>query len=507
MTKCPPKPESDVSKVLHLASFAQREKDMDLFIEQKVNALTKKKKYTDKVKLQVCKILQDKAEGTFLWIGLACDELKDIPSNRVVHALQNIPKGLNALYKALLEAALKQDETGGDDIRRILSCVAISSRPLTVSELSEACQLHQEEEDVETRIQFTCDHIESCRLLIIIQDDRVLLLHQSVKDYLVGTGSSYFIEICKAHAQMAYRCVDLLIKQFHDTNQLKSNFLDYATQEWPNHARMAESAFSVQFRQAKFFQIDSPCREWWLQQLRFKDRYFDMTVGRGLSILHVAANWGICALVDHASKLGVQESDIGRTASVVHINCMDDSGKVPLEYAVGSGYPNVVAALLSRGGKVTRQVAKTAAVNWQNGKAVMGILLDSSGDQVTITDEVVKAAAGNRENGEAVMELLLNHCGDQITITDEVVEAAARNWWNGEAVMALLLDRLDHDHWRVVKTSRLTVSHYVIMPKISAYYETGFSRTKKEKSSTKTLMQWGMELLNSNDLMYVNFIQ
>lgn len=303
-----------------LASFTQRAKDIDLFIQQKVNTLTKKKKYTDKVKLQVCRLLQDKAEGTFLWIGLAYDELKDIPLNRVVYALQNIPKGLNALYKALLEIALKYDKTGGDDIRRIISCVAISSRPLTVSELSKVYQLHQEEENIKTRIQFIYDYIESCRLLIIIQDDRVLLLYQLVKDYLVGTSSSYFIEIYKAYAQLAYRCVDLLIKQFHNTNQLKSNFLDYTTQEWPNHARIAESAFSVQFRQAKFFQIDSPCREQWLQQLRFKDPYFDMTVGTRYSIFHVAAKQGICALVDHASKLGVQESDIGRASSIVHVN-------------------------------------------------------------------------------------------------------------------------------------------------------------------------------------------
>jgi DNA polymerase III delta prime subunit len=117
-----------------LASFAQREKDVELFIEQKVNELTKKKKYTDKVKLEVCRILQDKAEGTFLWIGLACDELKDILSCRVIRTLQNIPKGLNSLYNMLLETALKPDETSGDDVRLLLSCVAVSLRPLTVLE-------------------------------------------------------------------------------------------------------------------------------------------------------------------------------------------------------------------------------------------------------------------------------------------------------------------------------------------------------------------------------------
>jgi hypothetical protein len=61
-------------------------------------------------------------------------------------------KGLHSLYKKLLDIALEWDEASSNDIRSILSCVVIYSRPLTVLELSKACQLHQYEEDIETRV-------------------------------------------------------------------------------------------------------------------------------------------------------------------------------------------------------------------------------------------------------------------------------------------------------------------------------------------------------------------
>jgi hypothetical protein len=426
-----------------LASFPERQQDINLCIERKVEKLAKRRNYTNKVKGQVHEILRDKAGGTFLWIGLACDELKDTPSHRVIRALQAIPKGLHSLYKKLLETALEQSETSGDDIRRVLSCVAVSSRPLTVSELSEACQLHQEEKDVETRLQFAQDCIESCRLMIIIQNEKVLLLHKSIKDYLVGASSSCFIQELEAHARLAYRCVDLLIEQFNGVSQPHTTFSDYAILEWPNHARMAKSGFKVQCSQAEFFAIDSSYREQWLKLVRPRRGIHSEPIAEKLSIFHVAAEWGVSALVDHASGLEVQGSDTEMSSHVPGVNCVDGSGRTPLEQAAGSRYPNVIAALLRWGGKVTIQAVKVAAGNWGYGKEMMTLLLDHDyhGDQITITNEVVKAAAGNGGNGTEVMTILLDRRGDQIAITDEVVKAAAGNRGNGKEVMTLLLDR------------------------------------------------------------------
>ncbi|KAK4205472.1 hypothetical protein QBC40DRAFT_36074 [Triangularia verruculosa] len=423
-----------------LASFPERREDIDRCIEKKVAELAERKCYTPKVKQQVTNILRDNAEGSFLWVGLASEELQGVHSKDAVQVLKDMPKKLPLLYKSLLDTALERKGVRPDDIRRILSCVAVCSRPLSVLELSEACQLYHDEEDVTTRVQFTRDHIASCRLMVIIQDEKVFLLHQSVRDYLVGTGPNHFIDKLEAHARLAYRCVELLIEQFHGTKQPHTSFSDYATQAWAYHARMAQSRFEVRNSEAEFFQINSPCREQWLERVESTlPPYPDWPMK--FSILHIAARWGISALVRYISHLVVRERDLGNSSNVIYIDCVDGSGETALERAAREGYLDVISVLLSLGGETTTRAVKAAAGNHKNSKEVMTLLLDQRGDQINITGEVVKAAAGNRWNGKEVMTLLLDRRGDQITITEKVVKAAAGNSGNGKEVMTLLLDR------------------------------------------------------------------
>ncbi|KAK1688656.1 pfs domain-containing protein, partial [Colletotrichum godetiae] len=195
-----------------LASYPEVKQDIGRCIKERTTDLATTKYYTDKVRTQVSNILTEKADGTFLWVGLACKELEDVPSKDAVRVLESIPRGLTYLYKRLLDTALEHN-AGADGLQRILNCVAVCVRPLSVLELSEACELHLDEDDEQTRIQFTRDQIDSCRLIVVIQEEKVLLLHQSVKDFLTGPEAGRFIDELKAHADLAYRCVDL-IKEF-----------------------------------------------------------------------------------------------------------------------------------------------------------------------------------------------------------------------------------------------------------------------------------------------------
>jgi hypothetical protein len=94
-----------------------------------------------------------------LQIRLACGELARVLSNNAVTFLQKLPRGLYSLYKNLLETTLKPEREDikleakkrRDIITRILTIIAMSLRPLSLSELSVAYQYHQEE-DRETRI-------------------------------------------------------------------------------------------------------------------------------------------------------------------------------------------------------------------------------------------------------------------------------------------------------------------------------------------------------------------
>ncbi|KAF6781426.1 pfs domain-containing protein, partial [Colletotrichum sojae] len=103
-----------------LASYAEAKQDIERCIEERTTALAGKKHYTAKVLTQVRDILRERSEGTFLWVGLACEELEGIPSKDAVQVLENMPKGLSLLYKRLLETAVKN---GAKDVRRVLSFV------------------------------------------------------------------------------------------------------------------------------------------------------------------------------------------------------------------------------------------------------------------------------------------------------------------------------------------------------------------------------------------------
>lgn len=360
---------------------------------------------------------------------LACKELEDTPSNKVVQVLESIPEGLDSLYKELLDGALQQKWARADIIRCILISVAFSLRPLSVLELSEVCQLHLDEEDTETRERFTRDEIASCRLMVIIQDEKVLLLHQSVRDYLERAG---YFDKREAHADLAYRCVDLLIEEFHcGEHPAMDDFALYAAQNWPNHVRMAESRFAIRNSQLEFLDIESPCREQWLGRLRSRSDSFLNQIPRNFSLLHIAARWGLTTLArDVYHKAG----------EMTCLNISDDVdfyGATPLELAAESRYPDIVSVLMEPG-----EVDYTSAAgNEENGEEVMKLLLGHRGNQINITEEVLKAAAGNREPGEEVMMVLLDRRRDQVTITEEVLKAAARNWRSGEGLITLLLDR------------------------------------------------------------------
>ncbi|TQN70161.1 Vegetative incompatibility protein HET-E-1, partial [Colletotrichum shisoi] len=232
---------------MDLASYPDSKEDVERCIKEKTADLAEMKRYTDNFRTQVSHLLGEKAEGTFLWVGLACKELEGVPSKDAVKTLQNMPRGLHSLYEKLLETAVNRN--GANNIHRVLSVVAVCVRPLSVLELSDACQLHLDEKDEQTRARFTHEQISSCRLMVVVQNEEVLLLHQSVKDFLV---KARFFNDLEAHANLAYRCVDLLIENFHNKEQ-RIRLMDYAIREWANHARLAKSKFEVKASQAEFF--------------------------------------------------------------------------------------------------------------------------------------------------------------------------------------------------------------------------------------------------------------
>ena len=433
-----------------LASYQKIKLDLQVFIGEKVKELSEKKNYSEKVTLEVSQILEEKAEGTFMWVGIACGELADVRCRDAVKKLRNLPRGLHSLYQELLDTALKNGDEDNGTIIQMLSFVAVSRRPLSVAELSEACQLYHDE-DEESRVRFTQEDIEMCRLMIIVQDGIVRLLHKSVRDFLVDSRGGSPINDLKAHAMLANRCISHVLYNCPSVKdignrKLEKVFLEYAVLNWPEHAALARTEFFVIREHESFFQLESYEREQWLTMYN-STTYSFSRIPKGFSIFHVAAKWGIPCLVHfgltNMTKITEPSNSCASSKGFDNADFKTENGVTPLEEAVRAGQIDVTAIFLEKimPGMVIDLKVLLAAASIENAKEMMALLLDRRGDQIQITEDVVKAAASNWGNGKEVMALLLDRRGDQIQITEDVVKAAASNYGNGKEVMALLLDR------------------------------------------------------------------
>lgn len=457
-----------------LASYSAIEHDIRRMIEAKVEDLAVRKKYPDSVKIEVSRILEDKAEGTFLWIGIACSELArpEVRARNATKILKEMPRGLHDLYRQLLNTALV--DRGNDDdekeiMKNLMKFVAFARRPLMVLELADACQLYPDD-DVDSRLQFTQELIELCRLIIVIQDHRVWLLHKSVKDFLVK--EELGMEEVEAHAEMANHCINHILDFIETASKDETSFLKYAGTYWPEHAGHADTAWAVGPQQESFFEPDSGAWEKWQGWHNRKHGGLYDQMEEGFDIFHAAARWEIIPLFLWGFEIKLHQH--GKTYHDTEFQTV--SGVTPLEEAARNGNTRILLTLLDNikaglrvstrvinaaagneesgydvmklllsrrenHAEINEEVLKSAAKNGQSGKKIMELLLDQRESQIHVSEEVVKAAARNRRSGRDVIELLLDRQGDQVQLTDKVLRTAARNSYSGPDILALLLDR------------------------------------------------------------------
>ncbi|KAL3456597.1 hypothetical protein BJX64DRAFT_293931 [Aspergillus heterothallicus] len=469
-----------------LSQYPRLATDLKLLIESKVNDLREKNRYSDKVATDVSKALEDKAEGTFLWVGIACTELASIRSRDALKTLHNLPRGLHSLYRALLDTALTHDSTDNQTILRMMSVMACSQRPLSVAELSMACNLYPDE-DEESRLNFTHEDIEMCRLMVIVQDGIVRFLHKSVKDFLMrkGEGDSNIVDDLKAHAMLAYRCLNTWLDNYQrlfdgEIELFDVELLEYAANYWGMHARDAKSEFQIQAQHEKFFQAESNERNLWVMGFG----YSPSGEAERFIPLHLAGLYGIVSLVEFAFAEIQRSLMFGqwRKAQLYDdIKFIDGYGQTPLQIAAGSANDEVMAVLLKR--KVDKmhvrpQVIITAAANEEHGDhlnaffslmilthggTIFSLLLDrdsyirvsqsllkpnvvleesqgpiswrigpilmppSTIGRPIITEGVLKAAVNNRSQGTAIMTKLIDLLGDKLDLNTTILESMCAN--------------------------------------------------------------------------------
>ncbi|OGM48619.1 hypothetical protein ABOM_001957 [Aspergillus bombycis] len=481
-----------------LASYREVSRDLEKMIREKVENLRSKKSYSQAVAADVSRILEDKAEGTFLWVGIACDELAQVQSRNALKILHSLPRGLHSLYQKLLDRAIESDDRNDQEIIiDMLSFVTVSRRRMTLTELCEACQIYPNA-DEESRLQFTREYIDLCRLMVVISGEHVQLLHKSVRDFLVR--HTQRIDDIGANSTLAYRCINSVLHGYQSggnktRSRTEQEFLDYSTIYWTEHASVSESRFTVAPEHECFFSSQSDSWGTWLKQYNSLRDDFQPQLDASYSALHVAAKWGIVNLAAYVltKTKGVEVDDTAYKASggltpmeeairrghmsVISLLWEQGSAKRPVSARVltdvllnGKNKQEVLAFLLNRGSEVqiTEDLVKTMHRDWRNGAETMQDLLRKDSIQITgstvavicelfgsntvkmlleheniqIETNAVRAAIHNRRDRTDVVKLLLSRRGDRIPIAEETLALICRNF--NSNILKLLLDRQEH---------------------------------------------------------------
>lgn len=161
-------------------------KSVDVYINNSISGI---EALEDDEELQIKTIttLKDKANGTFLWVALVIEQLRDTDHRNVEEVLEEIPEGLENLYDLIVRRAnAKLRHKDREACQILLSIVTTAERPLHLEELhifiSSQWAYYKSSYD----ILDMKDIVRDCGSLLAIRDDIIYFIHQSVKDYMVG---------------------------------------------------------------------------------------------------------------------------------------------------------------------------------------------------------------------------------------------------------------------------------------------------------------------------------
>lgn len=210
------------------------------FIDHKISELVALKSYTSELHVFVRKSLLEKAEGTFLWVALVCQELSSVPQLDAKSLLEKTPSGLEPLYERMLDQVLHQKyEDRVERCRRILRLVTLAFRPLRLEEIAVFAKIPKSD---------LKDLVSYCGSFVAVRDETVYLIHQSAKDYLSdGKGNSIFHSGWKdEHANISRLCLEVMSTTLKkDMSRVAASLpshVRYACRYWVDHLRRASPA-------------------------------------------------------------------------------------------------------------------------------------------------------------------------------------------------------------------------------------------------------------------------
>jgi WD40 repeat protein len=199
----------------------------------------------------ICNKLLEKAQGSFLWVSLAIEELKyhwHTPGT-LSQALDELPEGMEAFYDRMIQTIASQPTKPRAMGSRILTWAMCSVRPLELGELKTALSL-----EFGAFLNLRDSVAQLCANFVIVKKSHVALVHDTARSFLLDRngGQPLSIDPPSAHGHIAETCLKFLMDQKKDWRRTltscqraafdKHPFLLYAVSSWAYHASQTSPA-------------------------------------------------------------------------------------------------------------------------------------------------------------------------------------------------------------------------------------------------------------------------
>ncbi|KAL9489241.1 hypothetical protein ACSS6W_001518 [Trichoderma asperelloides] len=161
-------------------------KSVDLYIGDSIQNIMALKG-DEELQIRASDTLKGKANGTFLWVALVVEQLRETKHRNVKKVLEEMPEGLENLYNLILQRLAKQEDK--DVYQTLFSTVTAAKRPLRLEELRIFISSQWKNDEEIDDLRDIQDIVRDCGSFLSIQDNTVYFIHQSVKDYMMGTAS------------------------------------------------------------------------------------------------------------------------------------------------------------------------------------------------------------------------------------------------------------------------------------------------------------------------------
>lgn len=229
-----------------------------------MSSLNKQQRFNSEVMRQASNSILQKANGSFLWVALVTNELHSAYTSREVQqVIDNVPSGMEPIYRRTLETLSDVTRGGSKDVvRTILTWVVCAVRPLTIMELVAGLDLEFGRGalavPLDTFIYETCNqlvHIDS-------KTQTVSARHETLAAFLSDPSlkSEFAVDKSIGHARIADVCLRYLtspemqppqspmtMSRHRARKAKRSVFAKYACMHFSNHLRRSHSGDASRF--------------------------------------------------------------------------------------------------------------------------------------------------------------------------------------------------------------------------------------------------------------------